>query len=49
MTPVKYSDYLAGTIPRSRKAIIDGATHFVQLERYREVNRTIAEFLEGLG
>lgn len=48
MTPVKYADYLADQIPGSRKAIIDGATHWVQLEHYQEVNRTIKEFLATL-
>jgi pimeloyl-ACP methyl ester carboxylesterase len=49
MTPVKYSDYLANKIPGSRKSILDGATHYVQMERHREVNETIEEFLASLG
>ena len=49
MTPVKYSDYLAEQIPRSEKAVLDGATHYVQLERPREVNEIIGRFLAGLG
>ena len=48
MTPVKYADYLADKIPSSREAIIDGATHWVQLERYQEVNSTIEEFLSTI-
>ena len=48
MTPVKYSDYLADKIPRSMRAVIDGAGHYVQLDQYREVNRVIGGFVSGL-
>lgn len=48
MTPVKYTDYLADKISGSQKAIFDGATHYVQLERYREVNEAIEKFLSEL-
>ena len=48
MTPVKYSDYLADRIPGSRKAIFDGATHYVQLEQHALVNETIETFLSTL-
>ncbi len=49
MTPVKYSSYLAERIKDSRITVVEGATHYVQLERHREVNQAIAEFLAGLG
>ena len=48
MTPVRYSTYLADHIRDSRITVLEGATHYVQLERHREVNQAIAEFLEGL-
>ena len=48
MTPVKYTEYLADKIQGSEKAIFDNATHYVQLERYREVNETIEKFLWSL-
>ena len=49
MTPVKYSTYLASQIRDSRITVLEGATHYVQLERHLEVNRAIEEFLENLG
>ena len=48
MTPVKYADYLADKIPGARKVIIPGATHFVQLQQYKQVNASIEEFLASL-
>ena len=48
MTPVKYSDYLADGIVGARKTILEGATHYVQLEHSPEVNRTIESFLAML-
>ena len=45
MTPVKYSDYLAREIPGSREAIIPGGNHFVQLEKFQQVNAQIEQFL----
>ena len=49
MTPVKYTDYLTNKIQESQRAVLAGATHFVQLELYREVNETIEHYLSGLG
>lgn len=48
MTPVKYADYLADRIPGAQKAIIPGATHFVQLQQPQAVNAAIAGFLQSL-
>lgn len=48
LTPVKYSQYLASKIASARLTVIDGATHFVLLEKPAEVNRAISEFLAGL-
>ena len=48
MTPVKYSDYLAEKIPGAQQAVLEGAGHWVQLEKYREVNEIIEGFLAQL-
>ena len=48
MTPVKYTDYLADRISGARKLVVEGATHFVQLERNEEVGLAIEEFLATL-
>ena len=47
MTPVKYTDYLADRISGARKLVVEGATHFVQLERNEEVSLAIEEFLDA--
>ena len=48
MTPVKYADYLADRIPGAQKSIIPEATHFVQLQQYKQVNARIEEFLASI-
>ena len=48
MTPPKYSDYLAQHIKGSREEIISGGKHFVQLEKYQQVNEQIEKFLASL-
>jgi len=48
MTPVKYTRYLAERIWGARQAIVQGAGHFVFMEKAREVNQVIEEFLESL-
>jgi pimeloyl-ACP methyl ester carboxylesterase len=48
MTPVKYADYLAENIDGARKAIIPDGTHFVQMEKYQQVNEVIEGFLASL-
>lgn len=45
MTPVKYTDYLEDQIPDARKVVIEGASHFAQVEKPQEVNNAIEEFL----
>ena len=45
MTPVKYADYLADNIPGARKEIVSGASHFVQLQKYKQVNASIEDFV----
>jgi len=48
MTPVKYARYLQEQIAGSRLVIVPGAGHMVMLERPRETNAAIAEFLGTL-
>ena len=48
MTPVKYTDYLAEKIPRAQKVVVEGATHYVHLERHLEVNKAIIQFIATL-
>ena len=48
MTPVKYADYLAGNIQGAREQIIPGAHHYVQLEKYQQVNEQIEVFVASL-
>ena len=47
-TPVKYTKYLADKIEGATQVIIEGASHFVHLEKPREVNQAIEEFLGSL-
>jgi pimeloyl-ACP methyl ester carboxylesterase len=48
MTPVRYSDYLVEKIDGARRDVIEGGTHFVQLEQPQAVNRQIEMFLSAL-
>jgi len=48
MTPVKYTQYLAGKIEGSVQVTIEGATHAVALEKPAEVNQAIEGFLATL-
>ncbi len=48
-TPVTSSELMAELIPDSELIIIDGAGHFVQLERPQEVNLAIQRFLSARG
>ncbi|MDE2940438.1 MAG: alpha/beta hydrolase [Chloroflexota bacterium] len=48
MTPVKYADYLSENIPGAKKVIVPGASHFVQLQKYKQVNASIEEFMVSL-
>ena len=49
LTPVKYAHYLTNKIEAAREVIIDGADHLVFLEKPKEVNQAIAQFLRSLG
>ena len=48
MTPVKYSDYMARKIKGARQEVIEGGSHYVQLEKYQRVNEQIEKFLAAL-
>ena len=48
-TPVDRSREIAYLVPGATLAVIEGAGHFVQLERPREVNRAILKFLSEHG
>jgi len=46
MTPIRFSQYLAENIHRSRMEVIPGAGHMVMLERPEEVAQLVDEFLD---
>ncbi len=48
MTPVKYSRYLEGKLPRGQVTVIEGAGHMVMLEKPDEVNQAINTFVRQL-
>jgi pimeloyl-ACP methyl ester carboxylesterase len=48
-TPVTASEIMARLIPDSELVVVDGAGHFVQLERPDEVNTAIQQFLLNRG
>ena len=45
MTPVKYSDYLHGSIDGSLLEVVKGAGHMLPLEKPDEYNRKISDFV----
>jgi pimeloyl-ACP methyl ester carboxylesterase len=48
LTPIKYAQYLTNNIEGAKKVIIEGADHFVFMEKPKEVNQAIEEFLATL-
>jgi pimeloyl-ACP methyl ester carboxylesterase len=48
MTPSKYGEYLANSIPGSELILIEGAGHMIALERPAEVAAAIASFVDRL-
>jgi len=48
-TPPLMSEEIARLVPGATLAVIDGAGHFVQLERPREVNQALLEFFHSDG
>ncbi|MFC2047296.1 alpha/beta fold hydrolase [Chloroflexota bacterium] len=49
MCPVKYTEYLAAKIPEAKKVIIEGAAHFVFVDKPDEFNRAFERFITQLG
>jgi len=47
-TPVKYTKYLADKIEGATQVVIAGATHWVHIEKPKEVNQAIEEFLSSV-
>ena len=48
MTPVKYADYLTEHIESARETIIPDGTHFFQMEKFKQVNEEIEQFMASL-
>lgn len=48
MTPPKYIHYLASKIAGAKEVIIQGATHYVMLDKPKEMNAAIASFIDNL-
>ena len=49
LTPPKYADFLESAIPNTTRAHIPDAGHIAPLEKPREVNQAIIEFLDSHG
>jgi pimeloyl-ACP methyl ester carboxylesterase len=45
MTPVKYSEFLASKVPGAQIVLIEGAGHYVMLERPEQVNRALVDWV----
>lgn len=48
ITPLSQSEYLAQAMPFARLAVVEGAGHMAVIEKHKEVNRLILEFVWGL-
>lgn len=48
MTPIDYSEYLHQKIANSNLVVIPGAGHSVMLEKHREFNGALQDFLDSL-
>lgn len=48
MTPVKYSEFLASRIPNARLVLVEGAGHFVMVEKPAAVNEALVDWLPAL-
>lgn len=49
MTPVKYSQFLAGRMPSAQIRIVEGAGHLVMVEKPDEVSHALLEWIPSLG
>ena len=48
MAPVKYTEYLGEQIKGAQVNVVPDASHFVQLEKYQQVNNSIEQFMASL-
>jgi len=48
LTPVRYAEYLQANIPKAQLALVEGAGHYVMLERSEEFNQALEAFLARL-
>ena len=48
MTPVKYANYLTEHMQNARETVIEGGSHFVQMEEYKKVNEEIEHFMASI-
>ena len=48
MTPVKYADYLTEHMQNAKVTVIEGGSHFVQMEKFKKVNEEIELFMASL-
>ena len=48
MTPVKYADYLTEHMQNAQETVIEGGSHFVQMEKFKKVNEEIEHFMASL-
>lgn len=45
LTPVRYAEELAGGIPGAELAVVPGTAHLMIVQRWRDVNRRVIDFL----
>jgi len=48
LTPVKWAEYLRDNIKGSRLVVIEGAGHASMLEKPKEFNEALINFIQGL-
>ncbi|MGD9124278.1 MAG: alpha/beta hydrolase [Desulfarculaceae bacterium] len=48
LSPPRYAEYLKEHLPQARLSIIPGAGHMVHLEKHRETNQAVLDFMAGL-
>ena len=48
LTPVKYAHYLTKHMQNARETVIEGGSHFVQMEKFKKVNEEIENFMASL-
>lgn len=48
MIPVKYANYLTEHLTNARETVIPGGGHFVQMQKFKQVNEEIEQFMASL-